>query len=454
MVQVLDAGSLVKHRGDYALAQHVKAFQKSSMIGRDYGGISDNHNMVVVVGKPYAVEKRGGALEPIVPAAPTASRDVAMRPQGETHSGASEPNGSTGPRDVAQLTEAAKRAAQNLADMLEDQPKGAARRKARDGYLYTHQEFLDYYGEDAQDQWEQAVVTDEYKWGTTDVNSVLGRALWPRETPRMMMVEDGAPQLAAATCPPAAVVEHLFKTLLRVRQAEFEAQAGVPNPDAWDTDAADPRVPVDLGRELNELEFGSAYGRWRDQWVDRIKLHDGQEMQRQKLSKAAFCRKTRSWFEAWLKKYLGNRHAARAVIRYGTTDVAVLTCILDAIDEEKKEEAKKRLDAHGAGEPVWKLKLDAHLARKALRDGERLARKIQTGKRNPYWLSPKERQLLDDFNEGRLHVRVDQANEKYGHGIARTNDFGFRVGENMCRDIPIEVRAHLRTLQRSAALEN
>ena len=97
-----------------------------------------------------------------------------------------------------------------------------------------------------------------------------------------------------------------------------------------------------------------------------------------------FAKKTRSWFEAWLKKYLGNRHAARAVIRYGTTDVAVLTCILDAIDEEKKEEAKKRLDAHGAGEPVWRLKLDAHLVRKALRDGERLARKIQTGKRNPH----------------------------------------------------------------------
>ena len=96
---------------------------------------------------------------------------------------------------------------------------------------------------------------------------------------------------------------------------------------------------------------------------------------------------------------------------------------------------------------MWRLKLDAHLARKALRDGERLARKVQTGKTKWDWLSHKERQLLDDFNDRRLHVRVDRANNEYGHGIARTHEFGFRPGENMCRDVPIEVRAHLRTLQ-------
>ena len=57
-----------------------------------------------------------------------------------------------------------------------------------------------------------------------------------------------------------------------------------------------------------------------------------------------------------------------------------------------------------------------------------------------------QRQLLDDFVARRLHVKVDRANIAFGHGIARTHDFGFRPGENMCRDIPIEVRAHLRTL--------
>ena len=56
---------------------------------------------------------------------------------------------------------------------------------------------------------------------------------------------------------------------------------------------------------------------------------------------------------------------------------------MEAIEKEKTEAAKKRKhqdESHGAGEPVWKLKRDAHLARKVLRDGERLARKVETGK--------------------------------------------------------------------------
>ena len=119
-----------------------------------------------------------------------------------------------------------------------------------------------------------------------------------------------------------------------------------------------------------------------------------------------------------------------------------------SLNKEKAEEAKKRKlqdESHGAGELVWKLKRDAHLARKMLRDGERLARRIRTGKRNPHCLSHKERELLDDLNEGRLHRRVDEANKAYGHGIARTNEFGFLPGQDMCRHVPIEVRAHLRS---------
>ena len=129
-----------------------------------------------------------------------------------------------------------------------------------------------------------------------------------------------------------------------------------------------------------------------------------------------------------------------------------MTRLVDAIGEEKideKENKRKREEeAHGAGEPVWRLKLAAHLARKALRDGERLNRNLNRGKIHWDWLSHQQRQLLEDHAARRLHVRVDRANIAYGHGIARTHDFGFRPGENMCLRIPIEVRAHLRTLQK------
>ena len=71
-----------------------------------------------------------------------------------------------------------------------------------------------------------------------------------------MMVVDGDIPLAEATCPPAAVFEDLFKTLLRVRQAEFEAQEGVNNPDAWDTGAAEPGAAIDLDRQLDVIRLG------------------------------------------------------------------------------------------------------------------------------------------------------------------------------------------------------
>ena len=129
-----------------------------------------------------------------------------------------------------------------------------------------------------------------------------------------------------------------------------------------------------------------------------------------------------------------------------------MTSVLGAIETEKVEEAKKRKlqdEAHGAGEPVWKLRGNAQLARKTLRDGERLARKVDIGHITYDSLSRREQGLLDDFHNKELHVRVDQANTVYGHGIARTHDFGFRPGQNMCLDVPIEVRADLRTLQGS-----
>ena len=56
---------------------------------------------------------------------------------------------------------------------------------------------------------------------------------------------------------------------------------------------------------------------------------------------------------------------------------------MESIKKEKAEEAKKRNrqeeEDHGAEEPVWKLKLNAHKARKALREGRRLSTQIETG---------------------------------------------------------------------------
>ena len=83
---------------------------------------------------------------------------------------------------------------------------------------------------------------------------------------------------------------------------------------------------------------------------------------------------------------------------------------------------------------MWKLKSNAHHAREALRAGQRLKKKLDRC----------QKQLLNDMAATVLHVAVDFANKAYGHGIARTNDFGFKSGENMCRDVSMEVKAYLR----------
>ena len=105
------------------------------------------------------------------------------------------------------------------------------------------------------------------------------------------------------------------------------------------------------------------------------------------------------------------------------------------------------MEVDGAEEPMWKLKHRAYKARKALREGRRLATQIDRGIIEWASLNRDEQDLIGDYNSDKLHAQVDQANLKYGHGIARTNDFGFKPGDNMCTDVPIEARAQLRTLQ-------
>ena len=161
-----------------------------------------------------------------------------------------------------------------------------------------------------------------------------------------------------------------------------------------------------------------------------------------------FGRKARSWFEAFLNNWLGCSHVARVIIQYGVSRPAVLTHLIEAIQKEKVQEREDAEQAHGAGEPVWKLRRAAHDARDALRDALRWQRKVQEGKVTFDALTPEQRESQEHLAARRLHVQVDRANKAYGHGMARTSDFGFSPGDNMCRHVPIHVRAALRVLKK------
>jgi len=93
-----------------------------------------------------------------------------------------------------------------LAKLLQDEPQQPIRRKASYGFLYTKHEFLNFYNDEGEDMWDLAEQTEEFEWGATSVDSMLGRALWPRESPKTIMVVDGEITTAAATCPTANVI--------------------------------------------------------------------------------------------------------------------------------------------------------------------------------------------------------------------------------------------------------
>ena len=87
----------------------------------------------------------------------------------------------------------------------------------------------------------------------------------------------------------------------------------------------------------------------------------------------------------------------------------------------------------GDAEPVERLRKKAKNARNALRQAQSLQRKLDNNEIKWDSLGQQERESLEQLASRKLHVNVDKANQAYGHGIARTNDFGFEEGENMCR---------------------
>ena len=99
---------------------------------------------------------------------------------------------------------------------------------------------------------------------------------------------------------------------------------------------------------------------------------------------------------------------------------------------------RKAEQTHDAEELVWKLRRDAHTARQNWRDGRRLSDKEFN------CLTMYEQKLVDEYGSGALAKKVDRANAAYGHGIARTNDFGYARGQNMNAQISTDVAAAMR----------
>ena len=252
--------------------------------------------------------------------------------------------------------QAASKAARLFAEKLEEAGASvehpADRRKAAKGRMYTQAEFEEWYGNDRGEvEWEKATIAEEYNWGE-EAAGMIGAALWPREMPEhMIMGQDGEIAMAAATVAPSSVVDALFGTLLRVRQAEFASCAGYENPDAWNTGVAEPGVEIDTHTQLAETgatgqpSMENAWGRWRRQWQERIPLTAEQELQQAHSSHSAFGKKMRQNFNAFVHNYMGEVHVAKFIIRCGVgpqDDIQSITKFIEELIALKEKTGRER----------------------------------------------------------------------------------------------------------------
>ena len=146
----------------------------------------------------------------------------------------------------------------------------------------------------------------------------------------------------------------------------------------------------------------------------------------------------RSNFAAFLKNLMGETHVAKFIIRNGVGPKHGVYSIKEFINKLIQEKTNEKNKERVAPEHASELRKAAHFARCQFREGRRLAKK-------PYWeLSTKNQALVDKYNDGILGQETDEANKRYGYGVARTADFGHTPGQNMHSFMPRDMLALLR----------
>ena len=337
------------------------------------------------------------------------------------------------------LRAAANSAASILLEQLEDvsQPDLVeTRREAPNGGYYTEDEFLGYYGTDrGTDEWDGAPICDEHDWVVDPVRRI-GTMLWPRERPRgTVVLSNGTVAVEVSTFRDDNVTVDILAALLRVRQAEFASQGGgvgtgvgePRDPDAWDTSVAEPGVEIDIHRTLTEAEYERAWSRWRIQWQARIELTPCVQDMKENTDPSGFNKKMCANFAAYVKIWMGEPQVVNFIIQFGVGppgDTYPMQQLIAAMRDSKD---------CGAEDPAGdcgRSRRRALQARRALCEGRQLECRAYCK------LNERQMSLCDNYINGTLAREVDEANREYSHAVARTHEYDFGPGQNMCQQGP------------------
>ena len=202
-----------------------------------------------------------------------------------------------------------------------------------------------------------------------------------------------------------------------------------------------------LELSLEGSELGEAWALWRKDFERYALCPHQAEMWRTDTKK--YKREIRSWFNAHVKQTCGNTHVVKVLLTRGIKMMNWKSMgeLLAAVRKEKANSGcGAREPAEGDEGAQAELRGAALRARQDFREGRRLYRKVTAGS-GGWWnsrfyqrLSSWERQLVTKFTSGALAKENDDANKAYGHGIARTSDYGFAVGENMHEGVSMALR--------------
>jgi len=292
-------------------------------------------------------------------------------------------------------------------------------RRTNDGAFDTKAEFYDYYRPDTRAAWSWALAdppsNEDSPENMEDASwAALARLLWRGRIPRHVLAFDGDYYMSAEIVPTSDAVENLFRICHYYRSQVLQAQSG---------GAAEPAEAAELTGE----QLGEAWALWRaDFRQGDLRPHQEQMLHE---NPKVFKKCSRSWHNAYVRRVFGSTHIADALLQYGSQTREALAQLAAAV-EHAKCAARDKAEPHNKREQRC-LRTAALRARTAFRQGRALTRRVDGG--GLYWddLSAHHQKLVNGFISRRLHREVDQANRAYGHGVARTNDFGFPVGGQM-----------------------
>jgi hypothetical protein len=302
-------------------------------------------------------------------------------------------------------------------------------RFAWDGKTWSHAEFVDWYGVDEADNfWSDAgILTRKINASLKTIEDARNR----RATEKLMDEAEEAAWLDELVStlyggPPETCLKNNF-VLVSLPSIEVEnrleqavALCLIYRHLYLDTWGANP------DHIMSPEELGAAWAMWREHWKQHSLLPHQRDSLASAKSQDASRKMTRSWFNVFVHKCIGNTHVAKALVQCGCADMETLYAVSKAVRKHCEGSVHARVLEQFREQRFIKqkrhLRSAAMEARLRWRAGRRLDDFLRSGGTTDV-LSYTQYSLWRAFVDGNAAAEVDARNAEYGFGLARTNTF-------------------------------